>query len=174
MKRIALVCIFLVLIITIPAQAPEGDFYLKARHSDKCLQIDWSLFPNGANVAQRKCTEKSDRVFEKISAGPVYFLLRSKSTQKCLQLSEDSKEDGVNVTQWECQNFPRFKWRQVPSLEKGYFYIINQYSDKCLHVEDSSPDEGANIVQWDCSDQSQSITQWQFESYSSAMTEGEK
>jgi len=162
MKRIALVCIVLVSIISISAQAPEGDFSLRAYHSGKCLQIDWSLFPDGANITQRKCIEKSDRIFQKLSAGSIYFVLQSASTQKCVQLSEDSYADGVNVTQWDCQNLPRFKWAQVLAQEEGYFYIINQYSGKCLHVEDSSMDEGANILQWDCKDQAQDITRWQF------------
>jgi len=161
MKRIALMCIVLVSIISISAQAPEGDFSLIAYHSGKCLQVDWSLFSNGANITQRECIKKSNRVFEKLSAGTV-FVLRSTSTRKCLQLSKDSTADGVKVTQWTCQNLPRFKWTQVPAQKDGYFYIINQYSGKCLHVEDSSSDEGANILQWDCKDPSQNITQWRF------------
>lgn len=77
--------------------AGSGYYYIKARHSGKCLRA-----VNG-NIVQYDCnTGWWTEMFERINAGSGYYIVRNRNTGSCLRVENSSGSDGASIVLTSC------------------------------------------------------------------------
>lgn len=77
--------------------AGSGYYYIKARHSGKCLRA-----VNG-NVVQYDCnTGWWTEMFERIDAGSGYYILKNRNTGTCLRVENSSGSNGASIVLASC------------------------------------------------------------------------
>ncbi|WP_201800399.1 RICIN domain-containing protein, partial [Chlorogloeopsis fritschii] len=142
-----------------PDASAANYYFLKVKHSGKCLHQQGGTLGNGDKITQWDCVNQPNVKVEKVPAGKGYFFLKFAHSGKCVHLHEASSENGAPITQWECVNQPNVKWREEPAGE-GYSYLKSQQTGKCLHQQGATQSNGDPITQWDCVDQPN--VQWKF------------
>jgi hypothetical protein len=146
---VTLMCLF---IFAQPALSAGDDFFLVAKHSGKCAQVNGGSLDNGASISQWDCVAQANVVWQKVDVGDGYFYLKAKHSGKCAQVNGASHVNGAHVTQWDCLDQRNVKWR-ARFAGGVYVYLENMESGKCMQVDAASRDNRANISQWDCLDQ---------------------
>ncbi len=150
------IAVFVCMSAPLGAQAlPEdGDYLIKARHSDQCLNVLNSAQENGANVVQAEdCNISSSMwVLEKITSPRSatklpFFTIRNKNSRKCLNVVGFGQEHGDNVVQATDCEITCSQWIIEPTSNRRYNYIVARHSDQCLHVANRSVENGAGVVQ---------------------------
>lgn len=88
---------------------PSGYYYLRVKHSDKCLDLDRAGTVEGTRVQQSDCQEVDKQLwnFEKTGSG---WLITSKVSGFCLDAKGLSKEDGTQVYSWPCTGADNEIW----------------------------------------------------------------
>ncbi len=132
----------------------DGTFYfIRAKHSDKCLHQHGAVFDNGAKITQWDCIDQYNVEWElEESPDPDYYFIKARHSGKCVHQHGATYGNGDPITQWDCVNQGNVKWRIIPA-PNNYYYVQVQHSAKCLHVHGGSWDNGAAITQWDCINQ---------------------
>jgi len=136
--------------------AMSEDLFLKAKHSDKCAQVDRASQANGANISQYDCVNYDNVIWSWVEVGSGYVFLKAKHSGKCAQVDGASQANGANISQWDCVDQDNVKWglKLLPSRSaEKYYNIVNKGSGKCLQVDGASTANNANISQYDCLDQ---------------------
>lgn len=143
-------------ILTPTAAMAADDVFLKARHSDKCAQVDGGSADNGANISQWDCLDQNNVKWTWVETGNGYVFLKAKHSGKCAQVDGASQANGANISQWDCLNQDNVKWQfKLVQTVNGqrYYNVVNKASGKCMQVNENSNANGANISQWDCVNQ---------------------
>ena len=85
---------------TVAAQAPPGVYEIKARHSDKCLDVPGSSRADGTHIIQYTCNHTTNQIW-KIYEGPTgYHTIRANHSDKCLDVPRSSTENDTGVIQF--------------------------------------------------------------------------
>lgn len=134
--------------------APDGVFYLKAKHSNKCVHQHGNTHNNGDNVTQWDCLNQGNVKLERIPLGSAYFLLRFQHSGKCVTVKDDSLERGANIIQWDCQDdgARNQTWHAIKASNNPTdpYVQIQSGNGACLHQHGATRGNGDNITQWDC------------------------
>jgi hypothetical protein len=155
MKTALLLSLVMTALMSGPAMAQDYVF-LRAKHSDKCAQVDDASLADGANISQYDCVNQDNVKWRWTDTGNGYLLLQAKHSGKCAQVDDASNANGANISQYSCVNQDNVKWtfKLVESTNGAKYYnIVNKASGKCLQVDNASRANGANISQYDCVDQ---------------------
>lgn len=135
-------------------QVSPGPWYMKFRHSGKCINN-----PNysTANVAldQWTCVPQSnelwwfDYVFTDID-GWDYYRIRNAYSGKCLNVSGGSSNDGVAIIQYPCGNYVNeyFVYWTDGTLPAGYGWVQSYSTGKVLNIRGGSTANGADLIQY--------------------------
>lgn len=142
-----------------PKKAPtvnnlDGEFYIKAKHSNHCLDIAEGSKDTGANVQQWECNGTSAQRFRFESAGDNSYRIKNVQSGKCLDVEFGAKQDGVKLWQWDCSDSPAQKV-EIRNVADGFKALKFAHSGKCLDVKDVSHDLRAGLQQWQCYDNSE-------------------
>lgn len=129
------------------AQIAEGEYQIKAKHSNKCVDVEGFSQDDGANVHQWDCSGSNNQIWTLKPFGDAYQII-SKNSDKCLDVADFSTEDGGNIHQWGCSGSDNQLW-ELQSSGDGY-QIVSKHSNKCLDIAEVSSDNGANVHQWGC------------------------
>jgi Ricin-type beta-trefoil lectin domain-like len=145
---------------TAEAWVPVTYYYIRAKHSKKCLHQHGGVLDNGAPITQWDCVDQ-ENVQWRIEPSPTkgYYYIKARHSDKCAHQHGGTYGDGDPITQWECVNQGNVKWKIV-SAGKGYYYIKAQHSGKCMHVHGGGSGNGDPITQWSCINQPN--VQWTF------------
>ncbi|EIJ35519.1 RICIN domain-containing protein [Thiothrix nivea] len=170
MKPLLFTSLFLVLVgtgLTTTANAEpasDGTFYIKAKHSGKCVHQHGQINDNGGNVTQWDCVNQDNVKLERIPTGSGYFLLRFKHSGKCVTVENDSLDRDANIIQWDCNyDGPRNQtWHMVKASNSPTdpYVQIQSGNGACLHQHGATNGNGDNITQWDCINQPNVL--WKF------------
>ncbi|HRJ53753.1 MAG TPA: RICIN domain-containing protein [Candidatus Thiothrix moscowensis] len=143
--------------LSVPASAEpaaDGIFYIKAKHSNKCVHQHGHINNNGGNVTQWDCVNQGNTKLERIPTGSGYFLLRFKHSGKCVTVENDSLDRGANIIQWDCNyDGPRNQtWHTLKASNNPTdpYVQIQSGNGACLHQHGATNGNGDNITQWDC------------------------
>ena len=91
----------------------RGYFYLKFKHSEKCVHLHGAAAANGTNITQWSCIPQPNVMWRQTPAGGGYFYLRSAQNNKCLHQHGGTQSNGGNITLWDCVNQPNVQWKFV-------------------------------------------------------------
>jgi hypothetical protein len=128
--------------------APQATSYrIRAKHSNRCLDIDAWGTHNGAFVNQWECHGGNNQRFRILDGGNGYWMLQSVHSGKCVDVSGVSTAQGARVHQWDCVNGANQKVN--PANLGGNLYQFGfQHSGLCLDVQNGN--NGSIIYQWGC------------------------
>jgi Ricin-type beta-trefoil lectin domain-like len=132
-------------------------FQIRARHSDKCLDLDTGVgggSGNGVPVQQWEClgSLQINQLWQLINTGDgVTYYIKSLHSGKCLDVP--SSANGVRVQQWECLGQQNVRWH-VDWVTGSYYRIRTALAPpRCLDVDIAVPDpfgNGTPVQLWDC------------------------
>ncbi|MGW0515807.1 RICIN domain-containing protein [Crossiella sp. NPDC003009] len=92
-------------------------YWLKNRHSGKCLEIADSSTANGARAQQWDCDGRAGGQIWTIAytSGSTFPLRRGSLengfvSTRCLEIADSSKANGARAQQWQCANINTMNW----------------------------------------------------------------
>lgn len=133
--------------------APSNFYYVRAKHSGKCLHQSGATFGNGDPITQWECVDQPNVQWEFVaSPDPGSYFIKVRHSGKCAHQLGWTFNNGDPIAQWDCINQDNVKWRLIPA-SGGYYYIQVQHSGKCLHQSGATFGNGDPITQWDCINQ---------------------
>ncbi len=126
-------------------------YYIKAKQSDKNVDVSGQSTADGASIIQWTYNGGKNQQWALKQAGAGYVTIQSVNSGKALDIANVSTADGAKVNQWMMngQGNQQFKLIDAGS---GYFKIMANHSQKCLDVQNQSTANGALIVQNTCQD----------------------
>ncbi|WP_437968921.1 RICIN domain-containing protein [Sorangium sp. So ce260] len=127
-------------------------YYIRAKHSDRCMHQHGAVLHNGGAITQWECVDQYNVQWKFEDAPDGHYYIRARHSGKCAHQHGATQGNGDPITQWDCVNLPNVKWRLLPSAN-NYYYMQVQHSGKCMHVHGARWDNGTPITQWDCIDQ---------------------
>jgi hypothetical protein len=143
------------------AWVPVTYYYIRAKHSNKCLHQHGGTHGNGDPITQWDCVDQPNVQWRiEPSPTPGYYFIKARHSDKCAHQHGGTYENGDPITQWDCVNQANVKWRIIPA-GNNYYYIRVQHSGKCMHVHGGGWGNGDPITQWSCINQPN--VQWTFE-----------
>ncbi len=86
------------------------DYYIRAKHSNKCAQVNGVSQANGAVISQWDCVNQNNVKWYVQAAGDGYYYIRAKHSNKCAQVNGVSQDNGAVISQWDCVNQDNVKW----------------------------------------------------------------
>jgi hypothetical protein len=141
-----------VLLAAAPAASAQEFYFIKAKHSGKCLHQHGGTYGDGDRITQWDCVDEPNVKVQKVPAGDDTFFLKFWHSGKCVHLHGGYPANGTPITQWQCLNLPNVKWREQDAGD-GYVYLRSVATDKCIHQHVGTQGNGDPITQWDCVDE---------------------
>jgi hypothetical protein len=124
---------------------PSYYYHLRARHSNKCLDLTNLSPANGAQLQQWDCDwPQPNQLFVIEPAGGGTYRIASGVSAKCLDIPSASTANGTVVQQYECNldtAQPNQVFYIVPAPTTGYSRLYAAHttgSPKCLDVHKTS------------------------------------
>lgn len=112
--------------------AGSGYYYLKARHSGKCLRA-----VNG-NVVQYTCNDGWwSEMFERVDAGSGYYILENRNTGTCLRVENSSGSNGASIVLESCNTG---WWSQQFSFSGSSSSLSEETKESAATAEDLTTD----------------------------------
>lgn len=122
---------------------------LRAKHSERCLDIEGASWGDGTPLLQWDCTGLSNQRFHFVKVGKGTYVIVAAHSGDCLEVTGASTQNGVPVIQWPCHGEDNQRFR-IKSGGGGHVAFVASHSEKCLEVEEDSNDNGARIIQHAC------------------------
>jgi len=142
----SLTTISTIMISELPSLAQEQFYYIRARHSNQCLNVLNSGQSNGDNVVQAADCGSASSQWQLIPASGAYFYIRARHSGQCLNVKNSGRRNGDNVVQgFDCRS-DNFQWALLPA-ERRYKFIEAKHSGQCLNVLNRGQNNGDNVVQ---------------------------
>lgn len=142
--------------------AKPSYYFIKAKHSNKCVSQSGAVKTEGGRVTQWDCIDAPNIKLEKISVGGDSFMLRFPHSDKCLTVEGAKVANGTNIIQSTCQleTAPAEQtWQEVPTSTQPYVQIQSTLG-ACLHQHGATQENGGNITLWQCVNQPN--VEWKF------------
>ncbi|MET9863836.1 RICIN domain-containing protein [Streptomyces smyrnaeus] len=128
----------------VPGQS-DSIYYIKAKHSGKCMTVYRASKARGAKVNQYACVgQKNQWWVVQYTTGSLWRITGYQSGL-CLSVSGGSTKNGASLIQWSCTGAADqlFGWPRDGSLRP-------YHTGKCLDVRGGSTANNASIIQWTC------------------------
>ncbi len=130
--------------------AAAADYYeVRARHSNKCLDVAYASTSHGANVIQADCWGGRNQQWRLEYAGGDAYYLIARHSDMCLDVAHASYLHGANVIQAYCWGGQNQRWKLVHT-DSGFYRLVAKHSNMCLDVAHGSIAHGANVLQATC------------------------
>ncbi|NMO23104.1 hydrolase [Pyxidicoccus fallax] len=129
-------------------------YYVRAKHSNKCLHVHGGGFTNGDSITQWDClydAHNTQWAIAPVAAGSQYYYITSRRSGKCAHVHGGVYGNGAGITQWTClADAYNTQWELIDSGDPGYFYMRSRATGQCAQVNGGSLSNGGSISQWDC------------------------
>ncbi|MDO6612296.1 RICIN domain-containing protein [Shewanella sp. 1_MG-2023] len=128
-------------------------YQIKAKHSNKCIDVINSAATNGSTFQQLTCSgnnSNSDQQFKFTALSNGFYSITSKVSNLCLDLSAGNIDNGAKIQQWVCNSSNQNQMWNMIDKGDGYYEIRNSVSNKCLDIAGKSNADGAVLTQWNC------------------------
>ncbi|GGQ33039.1 RICIN domain-containing protein [Streptomyces roseolilacinus] len=127
-----------------------GVWYLRAKHSGKCLTVHGASTAKDAAVDQYTCVNRANqrwRLLYTSEWGLAYIV--SESGGKCLDVQGGSKKNGARFITWDCNSRQNQKFH-VRNLTGHVAIKPLHASSKCLDIPGASRKNNVRAVLWTC------------------------
>ena len=124
----------------------NGNYLVKAVHSNKCADVDGASTANQANISQGSCSGQG-HVWTITPTSDGAYTLKALHSGKCMEVASSSTANGANVRQNSCTGSANQKWR-IEFVGGDAYKLIAVHSGQALKVWNDDVTDGANIAQW--------------------------
>ncbi|MCE7989868.1 MAG: hypothetical protein DYG89_52645 [Caldilinea sp. CFX5] len=141
--------------LTNPAGVFNGNYFLKALHSNKCADVDYGSFANGANISQYDCHGGNHQIWTLTPVSDGVYTMKALHSGKCMEVANASTANGANVQQNSCTGANNQRWR-LEAVGGGAYKVTAVHSGQALNVWNGgtmnnitqSPYQSAAYQQW--------------------------
>ncbi|MBD0411212.1 RICIN domain-containing protein [Pseudoalteromonas distincta] len=124
---------------------------IKAKHSQKCIDIKNGAMNNGSTYQQWNCNSNNEnQAFELVELTNNEYAISSQLTGLCMQIANSSTSNGAGVEQWVCDHTKANQRFTLNNTGDGYFELRSSLSNKCIDIAGKLQTNGASVVQWQC------------------------
>src|SRR4051812_701667 len=113
MLSLAGLLLFVVLAATAGSASAANYYELRARHSDKCLDVANFSFDQAADVIQGNCRGGRNQQWTRVPTDSGYYEVHARHSGKCLDVANAGHADGANVLQANCWGGRNQQWKFV-------------------------------------------------------------
>ena len=132
------------------ATMPAGNYELKVRHSDRCLDVANFSTAHAADVIQGICHGRGRNQHWRFEAtGGGYYEVIARHSNKCLDVAHGSRDHAADVIQGTCVGGTNQQWKFLRT-EGDFYKVVARHSQRCLDVAHMSIAHAANVIQGDC------------------------
>ena len=124
----------------------NGNYLVKAVHSNKCADVDGASTANQANISQGSCSGQG-HIWTITPTSDGAYTLKALHSGKCMEVASSSTANGANVRQNSCTGSANQKWR-IEFVGGDAYKLIAVHSGQALKVWNDDVTDGANIAQW--------------------------
>lgn len=121
----------------------------RAKHSNKCFDIQGASTASGARLIQYSCHSGSNQQFQAVALDGGDYMLVARHSGMCLDVQGSSTANGALIIQYPCHGERNQRFRLNPA-GAGYSNIVAKHSGKCLDVQGASTADVAPIIQYAC------------------------
>ena len=130
-----------------------GSYFIQARHSNKVLNVDFSIFNrtrDGApTITQFDNYNAQNQKFTiERQVGTDFFTIISHYPGRCMDISGSSASEGEVLQEWSCNGGVNQQFSIIP--DGDYYRIIARHSGQCLDIENGSTYNSARVIQFHC------------------------
>ncbi|MFZ4655913.1 MAG: S8 family serine peptidase [Caldilineaceae bacterium] len=124
----------------------NGNYLVKAVHSNKCADVDGASTANQANISQGSCSGQG-HIWTITPTSDGAYTLKALHSGKCMEVASSSTANGANVRQNSCTGSANQKWR-IEFVGGDGYKLIAVHSGQALKVWNGATTDGTNIAQW--------------------------
>lgn len=125
----------------------QGNYRLKAVHSNKCADVDSGSTSNGAIVLQYSCYGGNNQIWTVTPTTDGAYTLKALHSGKCMEVANASTSNGATVRQNSCNGNANQKWR-IEAVGGDAYKLVALHSGQVLNVWNGSTSDGLIISQW--------------------------
>src|SRR5262245_23117418 len=105
------------LLLTCSSEATAEQYFLKSKHSHKCLHQNGYTQGNGDPITQWECVSQPNVEVEILPNMDGTIFLQFVHSQKCVHVHGNSIQNDTPITQWDCIDQGNVKWYLEPTGE---------------------------------------------------------
>lgn len=136
-----------------PVAGRDNIYYLKAKHSGKCLTVRGASHANNAVVNQYRCVSGAKNQWWIVyDGGGLARRFTNFESQKCLSLKGGRTAKGTPAVQRDCEGTPDQIWYTMPPYREGE--MGRSGGKGCLDVQGASKADNAPVIVWKCNSRS--------------------
>jgi hypothetical protein len=171
---LCLLASFFVLPPLVEAQSfnPEIYYQIRARHSNRCLDVPFASFNNGVQLQQYDCNgaPQQNQLWTIVPTVPASgtFRIVSANNAKCVDALNAGTMNLTAIQQYTCNvggNQANQVFYITAAPTAGYYRVYGAHTagaPKCLDVAGNSTANGALVQQYDCGPSWNANQDWQF------------
>ncbi|MGP4001323.1 RICIN domain-containing protein [Streptomyces sp. 8N706] len=134
-----------------PVAGRDNIYYLKVKHSGKCLTVRGASHANNATVNQYRCVSGAkNQWWIEYFMGGISRRFVNFSSQKCLSLRGGSTAKGTPAVQRTCDGEPDQTWFTLAPHRESPITPSRTQGNKCLDVQGASKADNAPVIAWSC------------------------
>ncbi|MFD3344609.1 RICIN domain-containing protein [Streptomyces anthocyanicus] len=138
-----------------PVAGNDNIFYLKVKHSGKCLTVRGASKAENAVVNQYRCVSGAkNQWWVTYNQGGVARRFMAYHSAKCLALRGGSTAKGTPAVQRTCDGSKDQIWFSLAPYAEGSMNpdAGRNTGDRCLDVQGASKADNAPVIVWSCND----------------------
>lgn len=126
---------------------PQKNYFIVAKHSGKCLDVDEASHDNATDVYQYEMHGGHNQQWLLVQLCDGYYYIIARHSGKALDVQDFSKDDGAKIFQYQLHGMDNQKW-EIQDAGDGFYHILSKISGKALDVESGSREDGAKAFQY--------------------------
>ncbi|MFC7308125.1 RICIN domain-containing protein [Streptomyces monticola] len=136
-----------------PVEGRDNIYYIKAKHSGKCLTVRGASKAENAPVNQYRCVSATNQWWVVQNMGGLARRLVNYNSQKALSLKGGSMAKGTPLVQRTYDaDKDQIWWVALPNTsdQPSVIFMENGTSDRCADVQGASTADNAPVIAWTC------------------------
>ncbi|SDH21957.1 Ricin-type beta-trefoil lectin domain-like [Vibrio xiamenensis] len=126
-----------------------GEYVLKNRLSDKCLQPLDGATSNGTQIVQHTCDDDDTQHWDLTHTLDDTYQITHQESGKVLDISQGSVANGARAILWANYDGDNQYWQLDSQSDDDEIYDVTNYNSQLLlETADALLDEDANVGQW--------------------------
>jgi GH43 family beta-xylosidase len=178
MRRLALLCVPLVVAATLYAPTPAHaivSFTTTAVNSNggNCAAVPDNSSTNGVQLVQASCAGSANQnlAFTPVAGTADRYTIGTLTAGRCVDVNGASTADNAAIIQWTCHGGTNQQWRLSAVTVSGTdktFSVVSVSSGKCVVPSGGSAATNTGLVQLPCSTAASRV--WRLPSYTAGTT----
>jgi hypothetical protein len=126
---------------------PQKHYFIVAKHSGKCLDVDGASHNNATDVYQYELNGGHNQQWLLVQLSDGYYYIVARHSGKVLDVQDFSKDDCAKIFQYQLHGMDNQKW-EIQDAGGGFYLVLSKISGKALDIESGSREDAAMAFQY--------------------------